>query len=278
MSIACLWLSSCQRRQRPAAPSKDIKITDLIPPENLQKPSQVNLTVFTYEMPAKNASIVTDVYKSLPKNFFKFASINAFKANGFEAGFGQDAIWKQLGDSLGLAMARKSKTDNLLFMDRSTNELVTGRSYHGQKFYLHKRSGSIEPITLKNGQFFWRVKARAMAERKGVALVQIQILQKEIGTLTSKKLPGFKTGENIYYDMGIRLNMSPGDFVVIGPSAEENPQITLGDLYFQRHGDIIIPKIEDTDARDNNGQPFYKIEKNIPLTRVYVFACMGVEN
>jgi hypothetical protein len=165
-----------------------------------------------------------------------------------------------------------------MFMDSSTNELVTGRSFNGQKFYLHKRTGSIESITLKEGQFFWRIKARALPERKGVALVQIQVLHKEIGASAIKRLPGLKTGENIYHDMGIKLNMSPGDFVVIGPSNEENPQINLSDLYFQRHGDIIVPRTENTQAKDSKGQPFYKIERNIPLTRVYVFACMGVEN
>jgi hypothetical protein len=183
-----------------------------------------------------------------------------------------------MGDALGLAMARESKTDNLMFIDNSTNEMVAGRSYYGQKFYLHKRTGNIESITLKNGQFFWRVKARALAERKGVALVQIQILHKDLSALTPNRLPGKKTGEQIYYDMDIKLNMSPGDFVVIGPSDKDNPQITLSDLYFQRHGDIIVPRIEEPNAKGSKGQLLHKIVRNIPLTRVYVFSCRGVEN
>ena len=279
MSIACLWLASCQPRKRPAAPTNRIKITDITPLENLQKPSQVNFTVFTYVMPAKNASIVTEVYGSLPKNFLKFSSVTAFRANGFDAGFGQgSAMWKQMGDALGMAMARESKKDNLLFINNSTNEIVAGRSLYGQKFYLHKRTGNIESITLKDGQFFWRVKARALPERKGVALVQIQVLQKELASLAAKKLPGVKTAENVYYDMNIKLNMSPGDFVVIGPSGEENPQITLSDLYFQRRGDIIVPRLGEGEPRDSQGRPFYKIDRDIPLRRVYVFTCTGVEN
>ena len=281
LTLACLLFTACQpdrqQQRRPGASIEGIKIGDLKPADSPKKPSQVRLTVFTYEMPTENASIVTDIYKTLPEIYIKFSSLKTYKTNGFNAGFGQNNIWKHVGDSLGMAMARSARTDNLIFLDSSTNEIVAGRAFQGQTFYLHKRSGQTEMVTLKDGQFLWRVKARALPERKGVALVQIQMLHKELAAIM-KRLPGQKTGETIYHDMDIKLNMSPGDFVVIGPASEENPQVKLGDLYFQRRGDLVIPKTRDRSDKDSQGQPLYKIEKNIPLTRVYVFACMGVES
>ena len=55
--------------------------------------------------------------------------------------------------------------------------------------------------------------------------------------------------------MTIKLNMTPDDFIVIGPIEDDDSQVNLGDLFFQRYGDIIVPSSEEGS--------FYEMKKNM---------------
>lgn len=281
LALTILLSAGCEPAQekKPTGPSLEgIKIGDLAPKDAPQMPSEIQLAVFAYEMPAENASILADIFKWLRSDFMNFSSRKAFLANGFETGFGYNHGWRQVGDALAKANARNVGTSNLLFMGSSTNEVVTGGSPAGQTFYLHKRSGQSEVVTLKDGQFLWRVRARALSEREGSAMVQIVPQQKESVSNAIKKMPGFEgAGENVYHDMAVKVYMTPGDFIIIGPASEETAQITLSDFYFRRKGNIIVPDIKEGKIPDD-GQPSYKIEKNIPLIRIYAFVCARVKN
>jgi hypothetical protein len=281
LALASILSTGCQpEKKQPSGPSLEgLKITDLIPTGAEKMPSEVNITVFAYDMPAANASVLNEVYKSLPSDFMNFSSRKTFQANGFETGFGYDQIWPQVSSVLARAGARNIGTENLLFMNTATNEVIIEGGYAGQTFYLHKRSGQSETVTLKDGQFSWRVKARALSEKEGSAMVQILPQQKEHVGGTIKKIPGFeRTGEHVYHDMSIKAYMSEGDFIIIGPTSEELGQVTLSDILFRGKGDIIVPDIKEGQEPTSDGQMFYKIEKNIPLIRVYVFGCMRVKN
>ena len=110
-------------------------------------------------------------------------------------------------------------------------------------------------------------------------MVQIVPQQKDYVSMSIKKIPGFeRTGEHVYHDMSMKVYMAQGDFIIIGQACDELGQVTLSDLYFRRKGDIIVPDIKEGQEPVEQSKMLYRIEKNIPLTRVYVFACIRIKN
>ena len=290
LPLFLLLLSGCQEKQqttseRPKAPIAGIKLSDIQPEFGIQQPTEMTIRVFTYEIPARNSMFIEELYDELSKHYLKFPDIRVFEENGFEAGFGIQKTWSVLANKLYMASAKSIITNDLLFIDTSSNDIAIDSTRQGQIFFLHKRSNQPELIKLPAGQLVWEINARALTERKGVGLVKIEAAHLKDVLPTIKKIPGYEqSGQTTFNDISIKLNMSPGEFVVIGPKIEDNDQIRLSNLYFEREGNFVSPITDDDQKLIDNGMvpteasQRFKVEKNIPLLRLYIFACMDVKN
>ena len=286
MLAVCIFAIGCQEAQQPEPPDRPrasiegIKITDLVPPDTTDKPKEVSMQVYTYEIPSSSNDTITEIFSGLHTSYLRFASHKTFRENGFEAGFGQNELWPITGNALYRSSARKVSTNNLLFWDSLPNDAAVGRSFQDQAFYLYGRRGQKDIITLSDGQLLLRINAIALPKRKGVCLIQIKMLHKEVVLSAIKNIPGYEnTGETNFNDLSIKLNMSPGDFVVLGPTLQESDQVKLGDLYFKRRGSVIVQKSkEELNNTSDSNKATFKIKKDAPLTRLYIIACVGVEN
>ena len=282
MISVLLLATGCQEQQqqqtRPKAPIEGLKLSDIQPAHRPEQPDEMSIQVFTFEVPEKNSQYITEIFEDLSKHYVKFPNLDVFEKNGFQAGFGLHKSWPIFSNSIYRASAKTVLTNNLLFMNSSLSDVVTGSSYDGQSFYLERRRDDPELVKLRGGRLLWRVSARAMPDREGIGLVQIKALHKEEVLSAITKVPGYEqSGETLFNDISIKLNMAPGEFVVIGPAIEQGDRITLGDLYFKRQGDIATPISKDKDNTETI-HTTVTVEKNVPLLRLYAFVCTGVSN
>lgn len=279
-SILVAGIAGCNepKQAKQNTHAKTVRLSDIQPAQKPDKPTEMAITVLTYEIPEKNKKFVEQIYEELSKQYIKFPDLNVFQDNGFIAGFGMPKNWPVIADLLFLAHSSSTETNNLIFIDSSSSDIVTGATYEGQTFYLSKRRQQHELVKLPAGQLVWRVSARALPNRQGIGLAQIKAVHKEDVLPALTKLPGYENvGETPFNDIAVKLNITPGEFVIIGPDLKDSDRITLSEFFFKRIGDIIAPvppkqqQLEQTDMK-------YKLDKNVPLIRLYVFICTGIKN
>jgi hypothetical protein len=276
------FLCGCQNNQNQptelVAPGDIIKLSDIQPTHKIQTPTEMVIKMFTYELPAENIQYLDEIYDEISESHLRYPDLDLFKENGFEAGFATEPVWPIISDALYRASAQNVLTSNLLFLDSATNRIPAAETYNKQSFYLHKRRGEPELVKLPTGQLLFEVKARALPDGGGYGLVQIEAMHQKNILPTLTNIPGYENaGKTIFNQISFKLNMTVGEFVVLGPSLDESDRVTLADLFFKRTGDIFVPIETEIDS-DKIMTPKYRIEKNIPLIRLYVFACVGIKN
>ena len=84
---------------------KHVKLRDLATPDvNGQTDSQlktINFNVFIYEMPAAKIGDLNDIWQVLYTRQLQFSNYDAFRANSFKVGFGQEGQnWGKIGEVL----------------------------------------------------------------------------------------------------------------------------------------------------------------------------------
>lgn len=288
--LSAIFIAGCgepeQTSRRSQNLTEGIRLSDIQPEFGFEMPTEMTVQVMTYEIDADNGRYVKELFEELPKSYLKFSDLKIFESNGFEAGFGTERMWPILAGALHRSSAKSVMTNNLLFMDSSTSDVEVASTYRGQSFYLSERNISPQLVKLPAGQLRFRVRARALPERKSVGLVQIEAVHIEDVLPALKKIPGYEqSGETTFGDISMKLNMTAGEFVVIGPNIDDSDQVRLSDLYFRREGDVVVPIEGDEKPSELTGGIFtsennkkYRIKKNTPLLRLYVFACMDVKN
>ena len=280
--FALLILTGCTESKKKqtdtSSSSSTLKLGDIQPLFKPAHPGEIIITAIVYEIPEKNKKYIDQIFKELSKQYLIFTDLDVFEMNGFRAGFGMQKDWPSITNNLYLASAQNIVSSNLIFIDSSSSDVPVGNSYDSQTFYLAKKADNYELIKLSEGQLAWKVSARALPKKQGMGLVQIKAIHEEEVLPALAKVPGYETvGETAFHDIAVKLNITPGEFVVIGPDMKESERITLSELFFQRTGDILTPIPLDEQNIENTNLK-YKVEKKVKLLRLYVFACTGIKS
>jgi len=220
---------------------KHVKLRDLATPDvNGQTDSQlktINFNVFIYDMPAAKIGDLNDIWQVLYTRQLQFSNYNAFRANSFKVGFGQEGQnWSKIGEVLGKAGAKESELLTLFLTNGRSDYVPIAVLQNEQTVWYFPSGDAIEGATLGPGEITLKVRAQVTAEQRGVCKVEMQpaFPARILGPL--EKMAGQKNGDFLFSGCRLRLKMGVGDFIFLGPDKYIADKITLGSLFFSRAG------------------------------------------
>ena len=258
---------------------QSIKIGDLKPSLSTKQPPGITLQVMTFEIPAENVSVLEEIFEALRKTSLHFKDRHAFGANGFSAGFGHKSDWQPLGKKLRQAKARKVDTRSLIVFDDQGDDVQVGTlDEQGKYFYTHL-DGSVSPQSLGPGNLMFRIKARPVPDRRGVAYLSVQPLFSRGLDDTMYRLAGRKmSGETVFDAASFDLKTVAGDFVVLSSTEPEQGLAMISELFCRVDSQIKMRNPDLTGKVAIDGSISAMIHKDVNMIRAYVILCTGVEN
>ncbi len=227
---------------------KKTKLEDLAPAKTDKtvkpKPAMISLTGYVFEIPADSLEDFANVWNVLRTEQITCENAEAFKSNAFVAGFGREEMAAAVQKILKLVKARNANTVSMLIFDGFSND-ISVTEIGEKKIYYVAKSLKMESVTIGPGDILLRTIAERVPASKGVFQLRF--------------VPVFSPALKTEYDevkfssASFRVNVSPGDFILIGPNKYSPHQITLGSLMFS------------TSLRK-------------PMVRVFLFGCSRIDD
>jgi hypothetical protein len=221
-------LTSCSGSGKDKTIWEQVKINDLAPSRAGSQPGNqslktMNFSVYTFEIPAENISVLNNIWQMLDTKPLRFNNHTAFTANSFSIGLGQLQIWNKIADLLLNAGGKRIDTTLLLLPDDQPENVTISRLTDKQTVFYLSGIGSTEKTAIGPGTIVLRIKPEKVPAQKGVCEMSV--------------LPVFvsvsKMSEFHFDPLGFSVEMSPGDFVFLGPERYITHQITLAGLFFR---------------------------------------------
>lgn len=188
------------------------------------KSAMVILTGYMFEIPADNLEDFANVWKMLRIEPIACENSDAFKSNSFIAGFGREEMTVAVQKVLGQVKARNAGTISILISDGFSNDTVV-TEIERKKIYYVTKTLKMESMTIGPGNIGLRTIAERVPASKGV-------FQLRFVPIFSPALRSSESEEVKFSSASFRVNISPGDFVLIGSNKYSGHQITLGSLMF----------------------------------------------
>jgi len=250
-------LTGCNGSAKKEPIWKHTKISDLAPTAGTENPDDrlktITFNIYIFEMPAKNISTLDNAWQILYTNALEFNSYEAFNANSFLIGFGQDQMWNKIADLLRAAGAKKLETVTLLLSDKEASDVAIATLYDEQTVFYLWRDGSLDGTTMGPGTIALRVKAEKIPGSRGVC--KLDVLPVFL-PLTKSSIPQIaareQSGEFLFKWCRFGSKMAPSDFIFLGPKRYVGSQTTLDSLIFSRNYD------------------------DEPVARTYLFVCSRI--
>ena len=239
--LACLAVTtvSCNESRQDKPIWENTKITDLAPARSSDRDDKqflkkVNIDVYTIEIAADKAQVLDKIHEMLYPQPFRFNDHKAFKSNLFSAGFGQNQMWTQIGTLLDSVGATGINPLTLLLFNDMANDMTVSILNKKQTVFYTSSKGEMLGETIGPGKLALRIKAEQLPSSRGVCMVSIKpIFSSLIKSKISRATKGGAKGELVFNSFGFRLKMTPGDFILLGPTKYINNKITLaGHLFY----------------------------------------------
>ena len=237
-SMVIAVLTGCHPPKQTSAFWQQVKITDLSPLHSVKETETqllktINFNIYTFEIPAENITVMDSIWEMLYTEPIQFNNYDTFIANSFLVGFGQIQMWNKIADLLRKGNGRKTEVTSLISTDGQSNDVIVSQLQDEHTIFYVSTEGVMEGVAIGPGQLSLRIKARKIAGRRGICRVEVTPV---FVSPTLEVIPQLdnnaKSGDFAFASVGFKVNMSPGDFVLIGSRKYHSHQITLDSLFF----------------------------------------------
>jgi hypothetical protein len=217
---------------------EQVKIYDLIPsPSVSTQPRQqglIELDTHIFELPAANLPLLADLWNSvLSDSPLKYRSAKAFKASGFVAAAGTLNIRDEIDQVLRAAESRKARTVSLLLFKTQSDYVSVASVEDERTFFYAEPDGKVAGLSLSNGLAAFRIKVDGIPGTRGAVRMSLQPVFRSSVAGRTGKLATRTNYEDIVFDsIGLEMQMSPGQFILLGPGEYGGGQMSLSRLFF----------------------------------------------
>jgi hypothetical protein len=236
-----LILPACGGKTPDKPVYEQVKIYDLAPSTSsgpLQKQLRgfIELDTYIFELPDVNYPLLQEMWNTkLSDSPLRYRSAKAFKNSGFTAGVGTIQMWNEISAILRLAECRKSKTVSLLLPENQSDYIPIARIENERTVFYAETDGRVVGLSLSNGQAAFQVKTQSIPTIRGAFRLVLQPVFRKPMISKLKQLAGKKNYEEITFDsVGLEMQMSPGQFVLLGPREYERDRMSLSRLFFKK--------------------------------------------
>jgi hypothetical protein len=250
---------------------EQVKITDLVSSDgseqvNGQQLKTINFNVYIYEIPSDNIGTLEEIWPMIYSEPLKFNNFEAFSGNSFVAGFGQIPMWRRIADLLRSADGMQVGRVSLLLHDGRFNNISVAVLKKEKAIFYFSEKRSMNKAKFEPGQFGLRILADKIAGSRDACAVSVLPIY---SPLRRGFLPPLSRRENqediLFAATSFSLEMSPGDFVLVGPEKYNDSLTTLGGLFFSKpEGSLFFSEFER------------KMPEHKPALRLFLLVCTGI--
>lgn len=282
--IAFLFVG-CDESQQTSkrAKTERIKISDLEPFGKREMPPEIQFRIYTFLLSEQMLTKSDSIFEMLDKDSLTFVNAEAFKANGFAVGYSKGNLWGELGERLRQAGAVGVKETAMMVYDDKGEDLTFGTLNRAATIDYFTSEDDSFRTTISPGQLAWRIVAVPIEDKPRTAEVNIVAISKPDFTMNSDMLQAKGKAKTVIYNVsGIELEMSPGDFLVLGPE-KYDPELSLDTLSLTASGEFELLEDDPNDVADAGtgemtlGKLLLKIEDK-PSVRFFVVVCIRTGN
>jgi len=231
---ALLLLAGCSAKDKTEPPITDIRLGDLAPinPTVPARPVQTVLFDFySLQLPQRNIAALSDIWPTLYTKPVRLTDPDAFAANSFQLVFGEVQMWQQTATLLESAGGRCTDKLRLVLDCGQIDDLVIAAVSQSTDISYLTSSLSIESISAPPGQLLLKVQVLPVAEARGLCNLNARPVFVPDRSPTPDK--NVTAPQDVSFDaLGFSVQMSPGDFLLMGPSTRPSGTDSLGSLFF----------------------------------------------
>ncbi len=277
--------TGCEEVDRKPMPvsTEGVKMSDLEPPDKPEMPPEIHFRIYTFILSEEMLAKSDNIFEIVGKDTFTFVSSEAFKANGFATGSAKGNLWPELGRRLKQAGAIGVKDSTMIVYDDKGDDLVFGTLNKRVTIDYFTSSDASFKTNISPGKLAWRIIATPIEDKPGTVKVSISAVSKPDFSRSADPFLESRKPKAVIYDASqFELEMSPGDFLVLGPE-KYDPEISLETLGLTASGEFELlesdPKaIADPQTGDLTlGRLLFKVEGR-RLVRFFVVICIRTGN
>ncbi len=232
--IVLVMLAGCSGEDKNKPPAPDIKLGNLAPinPIGPIRPIQtVAFDFYTIELPAESADLLSDIWPMLYTKPVRLTDPAAFAANSFRLVFGEPQMWQKTAALLESAGGRPVASVRLLLDYGQTGDFVVTRIREKTNIFHLTSDLSIDSLTAPRGRLVLRVRVSPVAGVRG--LCDFNAMPVFIPARSRTFLEDSTKIEDVALEtLGFTVEMSPGDFFLMGPANYPSSTNSLGSLFF----------------------------------------------
>ena len=235
-AMAVLVFCGCASEDKSVYPQ--LKLSALAPSgtDSLDGRSEsvVEFNVYFFESPPEDFSTLNKIWEFLYREPLRFSNRDAFAANGFVAGKGNRQMWDSLRSILRQANVRTSKTVSLLIAGKQGQEDIPLFRIGGRQRIFHTAiDGQVAESMLHNGVVALRINSREIIAGRGICQIDVLPVFKFSNSRRFNILGGAETNKEILFrSAGVKVKLSPGEFILLGPQRYSSSLTTLNGLFF----------------------------------------------
>lgn len=258
LAVICGCDSQLQQGQASEPIWQKVKMRDLRPSEQSQPEGYalktINLNLYTFEVEAGNIDSLDAIWQELSDKSLNYHSEASMEHNSLRVGFGEGQMWRSIAARLQSAEARQAEMTSVLLRDGGSNFAMAATFKEPSAVYYLDEAGSLEKAELGRGGLYFYIRAQKIAGARGVARVQVMPIFSASAQPRDRTTPIQLAMSRKFSDLAFEVEqMSPGQFVVIGPEGK-----AMGDLTI-------------TGALFSDEQGYHRL-------KVYVLACISIKD
>ncbi len=266
-------LCGCNEPQEEAALWDQVKIDELAPQGGNNTPGTriiktINLDVHVFEVPAENVDKLDKIRKRFYIRPLRLVDYQAFNDNSFVVRFGKADMWNELRELLVAAEGQRAGKVSLLLADEQAQTIAVAPSYSSGTISFTGAGGSHQAANVGTGSLGLRVKAAKIPGSRGVCdVVAYPVFSPPAQSPIPELQTRVKQREFAFTAAAFALNMTPGDFVYLGPRQHVSDLTELGGLFFSNpQGSLFLNEA-------SRRPPELK-----PSVRVFLLVCTRIDD
>jgi|GEM_PF-4746943 len=213
-----------------------VKMTDLTPAANSESAAlpTINIVMHIFETEVSRFNDLEKIWPILKTDPIRFNDENRFEQNSFRVGFGQAEKWPDIAELLYEAESHRAERNAMLLKRGNENEIPVISLPRERKISYVGQDESLEQIELARGDICFQLMADSIPGSRGVARVEIMpIFQPDVHPLPGVEMD--RLGWQEFDFLGMRADMTPGDFIIISAKSPIQDDRTLAGTILSKY-------------------------------------------
>ena len=217
-----------------------VKFTDIRPmyKEGLidaQDDFAAEIVFLTVDVPLNNFAMADDLWDIIRDDGLVLANSDAFRANGWLAGFGGKGKWQNFQNFFRQAGCRKAGTTVMMVTPSQPDYVYVSKLSAKTEIFYYAGKSLVESVSVGAGKTGFKFELEKVPGARGLAGLSIT-------PFYETDLPVIQKNQVLFKPMKFDVDLSQGEFVLLGPVLYDFQTSRLSGLFFNQPG--VVPSVK----------------------------------